>query len=77
MLTYEDFDKIELCVGTITKAEEFPEARKPMYKLWIDFGELGMKTSAWCWRSQIVRRRTVYGSTSLRTTSLRNAEASA
>ena len=46
MLTYEDFDKIELRVGTITKAEEFPEARKPMYKLWIDFGEFGVKTSA-------------------------------
>ena len=45
-LAYEDFEKIELRVGTITKAEEFPEARKPMYKLWIDFGELGTKTSA-------------------------------
>ena len=46
MISYEDFTKIELCVGRIIRAEEFPEARKPAYKLWIDFGEYGVKKSS-------------------------------
>lgn len=38
-LSWTDFEKIELRAGTVVKVEEFPEARKPAFKLWIDFGE--------------------------------------
>ena len=46
MINYEDFDKVELRVGTIIEAEDFPEAKKPAYKLTIDFGQFGMKKSS-------------------------------
>lgn len=46
MITYEDFEKIEIRVGTIIKAEDFPKARNPSYKLEIDFGSLGIKKSS-------------------------------
>ena len=36
---YESFQNVEICSGTIIKAEEFPKARKPAYKVWVDFGE--------------------------------------
>lgn len=39
MITWEDFESVHLCVGTIVRAEEFPEARKPAYKLWVDVGD--------------------------------------
>lgn len=46
-ITWQDFEKIEIRVGTVTKVEQFPEARKPAYKVWVDFGDLGeKKTSA-------------------------------
>lgn len=38
-ISWKDFAKVELRVGTITAVDEFPEARKPAYKLTIDFGE--------------------------------------
>ena len=47
MITWEDFVNIEIRVGTIQRAELFPEARRPAIKVWIDFGKLGiLKSSA-------------------------------
>lgn len=45
-LTWDDFEKIELRVGTIVDVLDFPEARKPAYKLQIDFGAGGVKWSS-------------------------------
>lgn len=48
IITYEEFEQVQLRSGTIVKAEEFPRARKPAYKIWADFGpEIGvLQTSA-------------------------------
>lgn len=46
MLSWEDFDKIDMRVGTITAVEDFPKAKNPAYQLTIDFGELGIKRSS-------------------------------
>lgn len=47
MISWNDFEKVEIRTGTILTAEEFPEARKPAWKLTIDFGKLGvLKSSA-------------------------------
>lgn len=45
-ISFNEFSRIELRVGTIISVSEFPEARKPSYKLTIDFGELGTKLSS-------------------------------
>lgn len=46
-IEWADFERVNLQIGTIKKVDDFPEARKPAYKLWIDFGpELGIKKSS-------------------------------
>jgi len=46
-LTWAEFEKVCLCAGTVVRVEPFPEARKPAWKLWVDFGAHGVrKTSA-------------------------------
>jgi tRNA-binding protein len=45
-ITWNDFEKVELRVGTILEAADFPEARKPAYKVKVDFGEFGVKWSS-------------------------------
>ncbi len=47
MISYQDFEKIDIRVGEIIAVQDFPEARKPAYKLTIDFGEeVGIKKSS-------------------------------
>ena len=46
-ISYEDFEKVDLRSGTIIKTESFPRAKKPAYKVWVDFGaEIGVKQSS-------------------------------
>lgn len=54
-ISYEDFDRVDIRIGRVIKVEDFPEARKPSYKLTIDFGsEIGTKRSS----AQIVKNQT-------------------
>jgi tRNA-binding protein len=45
-LQWADFEKVDMRVGVVTDAREFPEARRSAYRLWIDFGTLGVKRSS-------------------------------
>ncbi len=46
MISWEDFEKIDIRLGTIVAVDDFPKAKKPAYKLTIDFGHLGIKQSS-------------------------------
>ncbi len=46
IISYSDFEKIDVRVGTVVRVEDFPNAKKPAFKLWIDFGVLGIKKSS-------------------------------
>ncbi len=46
IITFEDFSKVDLRVGTIIEVRDFPEARNPSYQLIIDFGDLGIRKSS-------------------------------
>ena len=46
LITFEDFSKTDLRVGTIIEVNDFPEARNPAYQLTIDFGDLGIKKTS-------------------------------
>jgi len=46
MIQWEDFEKIDIRIGTITEVKDFPKAKKPAYQLTINFGKLGIKNSS-------------------------------
>jgi tRNA-binding protein len=46
MISWNDFEKIDMRVGTVIEVNDFPKAKKPAYQLTIDFGELGIKRSS-------------------------------
>ena len=58
MITYEEFSKVDIRAGVVIKAELFPRARNPAYKVWVDFGdEIGVKATS----AQITQKYTLEG----------------
>lgn len=45
-LAWPEFERVDMRVGVVVRAEPFPEARKPAYRLWVDLGPLGQKRSS-------------------------------
>lgn len=45
-IAWNDFEKVLICAGTVLRVEEFPEARQPAWKLWVDFGPFGIKKTS-------------------------------
>jgi tRNA-binding protein len=46
VIEWADFQRVQLCAGTVLKVEPFPEARKPAWKVWVDFGPHGVKKTS-------------------------------
>src|SRR5262249_36412050 len=53
-ISWDDFARVDMRVGVVVDAQEFPEARRPAFKLWVDFGPLGVKRSS----AQVTHRYT-------------------
>src|SRR5881396_582698 len=75
-VTFEDFQRIEMRVGRIVAAEDFPEARNPSYKLRVDFGSHGVRRSSaavqpWYHRDDLIGRPVVAVQTDRRVILLR------
>src|SRR3546814_19580123 len=45
-IDWDDFEKVLICAGTVLRVEDFPEARKPAWRLWVDFGPHGIKKTS-------------------------------
>jgi tRNA-binding protein len=45
-IEYDDFARIDMRVGRVIRVEDFPKAKNPSYRIWVDFGELGVKRSS-------------------------------
>lgn len=45
-IAWADFEKVLICAGTVLRVEAFPEARKPAWKLWVDFGDHGVRQTS-------------------------------
>jgi tRNA-binding protein len=62
-LDWKEFERVEMRVGTVIDVREFPKARRPAYKVWVDFGEFGIKKSSAqiteCYRKEALQGKQV------------------